>query len=255
MFSLRFCITLMNLLILYWCILLLFYHSFSITDSLPCTTLTKPSLQHVWAFTTAHVWCLPSWTHYQLLHQPSFIYLMDIWPMICIVTFPFLVTQCAPLWPDQSQVIMPCGQGICCCFTTDEPCAWFLYYHVYLTCLYFTIELWTREILSPTVQTEEVCSAWLLCAPFFWCTFTLPCMSAILSTLASLHFMPFPISHSLTPQSHRLYLLHHVQRQSLTPLSHPQTLIGLTLWLSLITCSLWSKLCPWHIILEPTMRE
>ena len=173
MFSLRFCITLMNLLILYWCILLLFYHSFSITDSLPCTTLTKPSLQHVWAFTTAHVWCLPSWTHYQLLHQPSFIYLMDIWPMICIVTFPFLVTQCAPLWPDQSQVIMPCGQGICCCFTTDEPCAWFLDYHLYLT--HLSLPYHNNKVFPPDLRLSK---------------FAQPNCLASTCFILSLHFIP-----------------------------------------------------------------
>ena len=92
-----------HFVLMYTPLFLLFYHSFSNTDPLPCTTLTKPSLQHVWAFTTAHVWCLPSWTHYQLLHQPSFIYILDghmtydLHCYISILSYPMCPTVAWPI--------------------------------------------------------------------------------------------------------------------------------------------------------------
>ena len=87
--------------------------------------ILSPSLIHHHAPHWCHLpcdMCEPSWllvhdthlhwTHYQSLHWPGFMYLMDIWPMIYIAAFPYLVTQHAPQWHNQSWVIMLCGQGL-----------------------------------------------------------------------------------------------------------------------------------------------
>ena len=113
---------------------------------LPCN-MHKPS----WSLAPdAHLY----YTLYHLCYQTGFAYQMDRWPMDCTVKFLFLgtscvvsfifesfstlsllycttqqffsVTQCALSWANQSQAIALHGQGICCYFAADEPCAWFL---------------------------------------------------------------------------------------------------------------------------------
>ena len=86
-------------------------------------------------------------------------------------------------------------------FALDEPCAHFLVYHLYLTCLYLPF-------------APENCIykfADLVHSPHL--------------TSHSLH----PILHHITSQSYCLCLLHHTWRQSLTPRSHPQSHIGFML--------------------------
>ena len=76
------------------------------------------------------------WTLYLLFHWTVFAYLMNIWPMIHIATSLFLVTQCTPAvaWPIMSHCTA--RSGTYCSFTSDEPCAHFLDYHLYSTHLY-----------------------------------------------------------------------------------------------------------------------
>ena len=131
--------------------------------------------------------------------------------------FPFLVAQHVPscAWP----IMNPCAMqsGTYYSFASDEPCACFLVYHLYLTCLYL---LFTREhcIYKFIPQNSDlVCSAWsfhltLLCTFALLCTSDSPC----------------------TP-------CYHTRILSITPLLHPQSLIRFTLWSSLIAHSCWSS--------------
>ena len=92
-------------------------------------------------------------THYQSLHQTSFTYLMDRWLMDLIATFPFLVY---PTCPIVAQLIMShCAaqSGTYCHFISDEPCNWFLNYHLYLTHLYLPYHPFLKNRVFPRVQT------------------------------------------------------------------------------------------------------
>ena len=175
-------------------------------------TLTLLSL-HCWSTTThptdatshmslcnhLHPLHLPS------LHWTSLAYLMDIWCMIHMFTVPLLVTSCALPWPNQSQIIMPCSQALTIASLRWALCS-FLVYHLYLTCLYlpFTPENWIYEF-PPA---------------FRFSASALPFLA-----FASPHFT----LHHIASQSHHLYLLHHTQRQSLTPRLCPPSLIGFML--------------------------
>ena len=125
-----------SLLIWYCCICHYFFFS----------SVPFPSLIHCHAPCQHDLMCEPLWllmcnAHlcwilYQLLHWTSSPYLMDRWLIVLIATFLFLSYLMHPIaaWP----IISHCPMWSCtyCSFISDEPCACFLDYHLYLTCLY-----------------------------------------------------------------------------------------------------------------------
>ena len=56
--------------------------------------------------------------------------------MDLIVTFPFLVTSCAPVVAQPITNHCAVWSGTYYSFASDESCACFLVYHLYITCLY-----------------------------------------------------------------------------------------------------------------------
>ena len=100
---------------------LLFYYFHYITDPPLCTLPTQP----------------PVYDTSPLLHQTSLTYLMDIWSMDLIVTFPFLVTSCAPVVAQPITNHCAAWSGTYYSFASDESCACFLVYHLYITCLIY----------------------------------------------------------------------------------------------------------------------
>ena len=102
----------------------------------------------------------------------------------------------------------PCAtwSGTYYSFTLDEPCACFLVYHLYLTCLYLPFAPENCIYEFPPVFRFSACA--------------LPCLA-----FASPHFT----FHCMASQSHCLYQLRHTWRQSLTPRLHPQSHIWFTL--------------------------
>ena len=131
----------------------------------------------------------------------------------------------------------------CGSFISDELCACFLVYHLYLTHLYLPYKTANqRDVFSQSSDLGSIFCLIALCS-FLWCTFTL------------LHFA---ILHCLTLQSYHLYLLHHAQRQSLAPLLHPwyQSIWMLNGWSSYFTMSgLGSPHLMWHTVLRPSTKN
>ena len=208
-----------------------FYHFPSTADPLPCTTPTWSSVRPVQTFTWP-----PStipYTHHTISLAPHCRF--GIWPMDHMVLFPifssFSVTHCALLRADWSQAIVLCGQDLIICFTAHEPCAHFSLSFV-IKPLVSTLK---RRKFFPQ-NSDLVHSALLLFVPSPYFA-PLTCLSC---TVLHLHFTP-----SCTPH-------YHARRLLITPLLHPQSLIGFTLWLSLIAHSCWSS-CTQGI--SPLCRE
>ena len=77
----------------------------------------------------------------------------DLWTSL--FTFPFLVTWCTPA---VAQLITSCHvtwSGTYCSFTSDEPCACFLDYHSYLTCLYIPFNPYTSFPQSSGLRSSS----------------------------------------------------------------------------------------------------
>ena len=116
-------------------------HSYSHTPHYFYFSITfSTSLIHHWAPHHCNLTCEPLCllvhnTHLCSIRLASLSWWThDVW-FTCF-TFPLLVTMCALLQPDQSQIIVPCGQALYYSFASDEPCVCFLVYHLYITCLF-----------------------------------------------------------------------------------------------------------------------
>ena len=92
-----------------------FHYFLYIADPLQCTPLTCPPMQ---ASVIAHIWCT------QHMMYNSHVY-----------SSPFSYFMCPPM---AQPITNHCTtqSGTYYTFTLDEPCAHFLVYHLYLTCLY-----------------------------------------------------------------------------------------------------------------------
>ena len=207
----------------YGLLFLPFYQFPSTADPLTCTTPMQPSVQLAWSPST-----IP-YTHCTIGPAPHCRF--AIWPMDHIVLFPifcsFSITWRVLLWTYQSQVITPHSQDLTICFTAHKPCAHFTY-HLYLKLLYL---LQKRRKFFPQ-NWDLVHSALSFHLTLLW-TF------ALLRTFNSPHTLApswtFALNH-LTP-------CYYTRRLSITPLSHPQSLIGFMLWLSLMAHTCQSSCC------------
>ena len=114
------------------------------------------------------------------------------------------------VWPIMSPCTMRSGTYYS--FTSDEPYACFLVYHLYLTCLYFTFCSDHKEESQPIAYTSF---------PQDWELALTPHITSL---------SPCTILHCITlPHNPTVFTLHHTWRQSLTPRSHPQSPIGFIL--------------------------
>ena len=162
---------------------------------------TFPSLSLHCQSTTMHLRSdVTAWQSHSL-HWTDLTYLMDIWLMIHMYLFLFLVSPMCPLlWSDQSWVLTPHGQAL----SITSPYAHFLVFHSYLTCLYLPF----ARTPSPKPQPIAYMS--------------LPQNWDLALTLHTISHLFCTISHHISlPQSHCLYLPQYTWRQSLTPRSHP----------------------------------
>ena len=152
---------------------------------------------------------------------------MDIWCTIHVFTFPFLVTSCASAMAQPITNHHNMWSGTYYSFTSDELCAHFVVYHVYLSHLYLPFK--PERKFSPQIS-DLVCSAWSFhLTPLH--TFSL------LHTCLASYPLPCTISHSLLSCQDTVHY----------PLITPQNFIGFTLQSSFMAHSCWSKLCPRHI--------
>ena len=169
---------------------------------------------HAQAFVTTHAQCSPSL-------DPLPVALSD-WYCIfdgqmsygphCYVPISSYLTL--PVIGQAVKIHCAAWSGSCCCFISDMPCAQFHDYHLYLNGLYIP---YNRERFSPRVQTKQVHSAWLCCAPFLQCTFTSPHVALYLCPSLYLHLAPFCIF-SISPCSTTvLFVTDSLLPQSLTP--------------------------------------
>ena len=169
-----------SFILLYTHLFLLFYHFLYIADPPPHTPPLQP-----------HAQCLPS------LYQTGLAYLMDRWFMIHMF---YISISSYNACPPMAQPIMNCHttqSGTYYSFSSDKPCAHFLVYHSYTTCLYLPYHPRLPEYEFPPV--------------FRFSVSTLPCLT---------HF-PCPIVHCIPP-----YLPVMPYPWSLTPRLHSQSHIG-----------------------------
>ena len=117
-------------------------------------------------------------------------------------------------WPDQSQVIAPCGRDLTIRFAAHEPCAHFTY-HLYLRLLYL---LWKRKKFSPELRLKFVSSH----------CFTSLRLAPLLYLILLTHFT---LSHHTKPLSRTTshFLILHQETISLLLNHTPQNHIGYTL--------------------------
>ena len=127
-----------HLVLLYTPLFSPFFHFLPIADPLPHTLPTWPPVHNA---------CLHL-TLYQSLHQTGSPYLMDRWLIDLIATFMFLnyLMRLITTWLITSH--HTAQSGTYCSFISDEPCAWFLVYHLNLTHLYL--------LCHPDKNTERV---------------------------------------------------------------------------------------------------
>ena len=112
----------------YGLLFLLFYPFPYTTDPPTCTTLPRPSCDHHQLYPIP---IAPS-VQYHIRDLPY-----DLWTTLFIFSFLslFSFTQCILSRPNQSQVIVPCGQDLTIRFAAHKPCARFTY-RLYLRLLY-----------------------------------------------------------------------------------------------------------------------
>ena len=160
--------------------------------------------------TTTHSNC--TWSHLclHLLHRTNLTYLMDTWFMIHLFLLLFLVSpMCALPWSDQSRALTPHGQALCF--------GWAL---CSLSCLPFVFNL-PVFYLSLRPSSEKNHTITYMSFPQNW--------DLALAACTISHLSHTILHHNTLPHNPTVFTLHHTWRWSLSPRSHPQSLIGFIL--------------------------
>ena len=193
-------------------VFLTFYHFPYTTEPPTSTMLMQPSPTIVQSFAQSPptIPIAPS-VRYHIGDLPY-----DLWTTLLYFSFLslFSFTWRILSWPDQSQVISPCGRDLTIHFATHEPCARFTYC-LYLRLLYLLQK--TREF-SPELRLKFISSH----------HFTLLCLAPSIYLTLSTHFA---LSHHAEPSSHTTLHSLILRQETISLLSNhtPQNHIGYTL--------------------------